>query len=147
MGFRTDLLTGLGQHAAAAKLGTWNPGGVYTATQTGITIGAVPAAPDRLITLTGYDVTNALRTTDDVQGVQVRCRWGGQDPRPADDLDDALFDLWHDAVGFTLPTDIRVVLMERRSSVSLGQDGNGRWSRASNYYATVHRPSPHRTDD
>jgi len=82
-----------------------------------------------------------------VQGVQVRCRWGGQDPRPVDDLDDALFDLWHDADTFTLPTGVRVVLMERRSSTSLGQDGNGRWSRASNYYLTVHRPSLHRTDD
>lgn len=144
MGYRTDLLTGLAQHLAAAGVGTWNPNGVYTSAQTGIVLGAVPPSPDRVITLTGYGVTDNPTHADTVTGVQVRCRWAGADPRPVDDLADQVFDLWHGAGPLTLLTGVRVLLLERRSSASLGQDGNARWSRADNFYAHTHRPSPHR---
>lgn len=144
-GFRTLLVTGLAQHAASLDLGTWRTTGVYTAAETGIVIGAFPAAPDRLIALTGYGVTDHPHLSDDVVGVQARFRWGGQDPRPVDDLADALFDQWQALRDFTLPTGVRVIFTTRQSSVSLGQDGNSRWTRADNYYITAHRPSPNRT--
>ena len=144
MGYRTDLLTGLARHLAAEGIGTWNPDGVYTPAQTGVVLGAVPPAPDRIITLTGYGVTDDLVHADTITGIQVRCRWAGRDPRPVDDLADLVFDLWHGAGPLTLPTGVRVLQLERRSSASLGTDDNGRWSRSDNYYATTHRPSPHR---
>lgn len=145
MGYTTDLLEGLGKDLDALGIGTWRDNGIHTSGETGIVVGAIPAAPDRLITLTSYGVDDNPTLTDDVIGVQARFRWGGQDPRPADDLADSVFDLWHGAGPFTLPTGVRVLLLARQSWTSLGQDDNDRWSRSDNYYATVHRPSPHRT--
>lgn len=143
-GYTTNLLTGLAQHLAAAGVGVWNPAGVYTAGQAGIVLGAVPPAPDRIITLTGYGVTDDPTLADTVTGVQVRCRWAGADPRLVDDLADQVFDLWQGSGPLTLSTGVRVLLLQRRSSTSLGTDGNGRWSRADNFYVTTHRPSTHR---
>ena len=145
-GFSTDLLTGLAVHLAAGGLGaTWNTSGAYTALQTGIVLGNVPQSPDRIITLTGYGVGDSPNLSDSVLGVQVRCRWGGSDPRPVDDLADSIFNLLHGKTALTLTTGVTVVQCLRQSATTLGQDGNSRWSNASNYYLTVHRPSTHRT--
>lgn len=144
MGFRNDLLTGLAMYSAAAQLATWKSSGVYAAGETAIVLGTVPSSPDRVVTLTGYGVTDDPTLSDSVTGVQARFRWGGQDPRPVDDIADAFFDAWQNLGPLTLPTGIRVVEMHRQSSVSLGQDTNARWSRADNYYVTAHRPSLHR---
>lgn len=144
MGFQTDLLTGLAVHLAGSGIGVWSPTGAYTAGQTGIVLATVPAAPDSIITLTGYGVTDDPSLSDSVQGVQVITRARGGDPRPTDDLADLIFDRLHGATGLTLSTGVRVVHCLRRSQVSLGQDGNRRWQRSDNYYLTVHRPSLHR---
>jgi hypothetical protein len=105
----------------------------------------VPASPDRVITLTDYVVADDPTLSDSVIGVQVRTRWGGQDPRPVKDLDGAIFDALHGLEGVTLTGGIHIVSCFRRSGTSMGQDANNRWGRSSNYYATVHRPSTNRT--
>lgn len=144
MGFQTDLLTGLAVHLAANGIGAWSPTGAYTAGQTGIVLATVPASPDSIVTITGYGVSDDPSLSDSVQGVQFITRSAGGDPRPVDDLADSIFDLLHGATGLTLTTGVRVTQCLRRSHVSLGQDGNRRWSRSENFYLNVHRPSLNR---
>jgi hypothetical protein len=144
-GFETNLLTGIAQLLATAGLGTWRDTGVYTAAETGIVFDTVPATPDRVITLTDYVVTDDPTLSDSVIGVQVRTRWGGQDPRPVKDLDGSIFDALHGLEGVNLTGGVHIVSMFRRSGTSMGSDTNNRWMRSSNYYATVHRPSTNRT--
>jgi hypothetical protein len=83
--------------------------------------------------------------SDSVTGLQVVTRAAGQDPRPTDDLTDDVFDVLHGAHGVDLATGIRVVEALHRSGSTQGQDENGRWRFASNYYLTTHRPSPNRS--
>ena len=145
-GFTTDLLTGLAVYLAAGGLGaTWNTSGAYTALQTGIVLGNIPQTPDRVITLTAYGVTDSPNMSDSTVGVQVRTRWGGQDKRGVDDLDDAIFNLLHGKCDFTLTTGVVVGQCLRQSAATLGQDENGRWQNVSNYYLSVWRPSTNRT--
>jgi hypothetical protein len=144
-GFSTDLLTGLAVHLHNASAGTWNTSGAYTALQTGITLGIVPQRPDRCITLTSYSVADSPALSDSVIGVQIRCRWGGADPRYADDLADSIFMLLHGLTNTTLTTGVRVIECLRNSYAQLGQDANQRFENTSNYYVTVHRPSTNRT--
>lgn len=147
-GFTTDLLTGLAVYIAAGGVGaTWATSGVYTTLQTGIVLGAIPQAPDRIITLSAYGIgDDSANLSDSGIGVQLRCRWGGSDPRPVDDLADALFALLHGKTAFTLSTGVYVAQCLRRSGpVSLGQDASNRWANASNYYLSTHRPSANRT--
>jgi len=145
VGFETLLLTGIAQLLATAGLGTWRDTGVYAAAETGIVFDTVPASPDRVITLTDYVISDDPTLSDSVIGVQVRTRWGGQDPRPVKDLDGSIFDALHGLEGVDLVGGVHVVSMFRRSGTSMGQDANSRWGRSSNYYATVHRPSTNRS--
>lgn len=145
-GFQSNLLTGLAVYLAAGGIeATWNTSGVYTALQTGIVLGNIPTTPDRIITLTAYGVDDSPNLSDSVLGVQVRCRWGGADKRPSDDLADAIFNLLHGNTALMLSTGLNIGLCLRQSAASLGQDENGRWSNTANYYLSVHRPSTHRT--
>ena len=145
-GFTTDFLEGLAVYLAAGGLGaTYNTSGVYTVLQTGIKLGDLPQEPDRLIALTAYGVSDSPTLSDSVVGAQVVCRWSGEDPRPVDDLADAIFNLVHGMRNVTLPTGVVVVQCYRNSQSSLGQDVNHRWMNVANYYATVHRPSANRT--
>jgi hypothetical protein len=145
-GFQVNLLTGLAAYLAAGGIGaTWTTSGAYTPLQTGIVLGNVPQSPDRIITLTAYGVDDSPALSDSVLGVQVRCRWGGQDPRPVDDLADSIYNLLHGKTALTLSTGVTVVQCLRQSATTLGQDENGRWSNSSNYYVTAHRPSTNRT--
>jgi hypothetical protein len=144
-GFQTDLLIGHAVLLASAGLGTWSTTGVYTTTQTGIVLGTVPQGPDRVITLSAYGVADDPSLSDSVMGLQVRCRWGGQDPRYVDDLADSIFAYLHGKEAYTLSTGIVVVQCHRISGpVSLGQDENRRWSNVQNFHLTVHRPSTNR---
>jgi hypothetical protein len=144
-GFETLLLTGVAELLAAANLGTWRDTGIYTAAETGIIFDTVPQSPDQVITLTDYAVSDDPTLSDSVIGVQVRTRWGGQDPRPVKDLDGSIFNALHGLESVTLTGGVHVVSMVRRSGVSLGIDANNRWMRSSNYYATVWRPSANRS--
>jgi hypothetical protein len=145
VGYRTDLLTGIAELLDAAGAARWSAAGAYAPGDLPVvTVGSVPATPDRVVTLTGYGVSDDPHLADTTTGVQVRCRWSGADLRPVDDLADAIFDVLHALGPVTLSTGVRVVSVHRQSSAPLGQDGNQRWSRVDNYYVTAHRPSPHR---
>lgn len=145
-GLRTDLLVGLAQYLDDEALGTWSTDAAYSDDDTAITLSRVPDAPDRLITLTSYGSGDAVGLSDSVIGVQVRCRWGGADPRLVDDLADAVFAALHNQSAWTLSSDVYVVLSRRISGpVSLGQDQHDRWSNAQNFAFAVHYPSTHRT--
>lgn len=143
--FERRLLEGIAQLLAARALGTWFSAGVYTTGQTGIVLGGLPASPDRVIGLAAYGVDDDPSLSDSVIGLQVSTRWGGQDPRPVGDLTDSVFDELHGLHNLNLPTGVRLVQCLRRSWTSMGQDSNQRWRTVQNFYATVHRPSPHRT--
>ena len=144
-GFETNLLTGVAQLLAAAGVGVWRDTGAYAATETGIVLDVIPQDPDQIITLSDYDISDDPTLSDSVIAVQVRTRWGGQDPRPVKDLDGAIFDALHGLESVTLTGGVHVVSLVRRSGVSLGQDTNNRWMRSANYYATVWRPSTNRS--
>jgi len=144
-GSTVNLLTGLAQDLATAGIGTWKTSGVYTITQTGIILGNIPQGPDRIITLTAYSVSDSPSLSDSTIGVQVRCRWGGQDPRPVNDLSDLIYQRWHGMTAVTLTGGVYVVQSLLNSAVGLGQDENARWANASNYYMSVHLPSTNRT--
>jgi len=148
VGFETNLLTGIATLLEAhSPLGaTFNTSGAYTVLQTGIFIGNIQQNPDRIIALDAYGVSDDPSLSDSVTGVQIRCRWGGSDKRPVFDLDAAIFDYLHAKTGLSLSTGVWLVQILRSSGpASLGQDGNGRWSVVSNYYASAWRPSANRT--
>jgi hypothetical protein len=141
-GWTSRLLTGLAEHLAAAGIGTWRPSGSYQAGEVGIYIRAIPTSPDRIITLAPYVVASTSGIADVTQGVQIRIR-GSQDPRVAEDLGDAIFDLLDSATGLTW-RGIPVVEVTRRSYAALGADANGRWELSHNYYVEAMRPTSHR---
>ncbi len=148
-GFQTNLLTGIAVDLAAAGLSlTWNTSGVYTTAQTGIVLGTVPQAPDRIVTLTAYGVDDDPSLSDSIIGLQVRTRWGGQDPRLVNDLDDSLFAYLHGKEAWTVGSGAAAVViglcLRVSGPVSLGQDANNRWSLSSNYYLDLWRPSTNR---
>lgn len=147
-GFNTNLLTNLATFLQTNSLGTWNTSGAYTSSQTGITLYTMPAGvTDKIICLSAYGVSDEPLTNHSIIGVQIRCRMNGANPTLADDLADSIFVLlqgktnWALGTGATATT---VVLCERNSFVSLGQDANNRWMNSSNYYFTVYYPSTNR---
>jgi hypothetical protein len=143
--FMNSLLTGCAELLAAADIGIWKPSGVYEADDTGIVLGTIPQQPDRIVALMTYGVADDPVFADSIVGLQVRCRWGGQDPRLVEDLADVIFSLLHSSTHVTLSTGVRVVQCQRQSGpVSLGQDQSQRWSNSSNYYLWVWRPAANR---
>lgn len=147
-GFQTNLLTGLAVALQTQGLGTWAPSGVYTTDQTGIVLFNTPQAPNRIITLSTYPVSDHPSLSDSVIGLQVRTRWGGQDPRYVIDLDDSIFTYIHGKTNWTVGSGASAVVIVQclsQSAISLGQDENGRWMFSHNYYLTLWRPSTNRT--
>lgn len=143
MGYQTDLTAALAGLLDAAGVGVWSAAGTYDGTAPAITIRAMPATPDAVITLSAYGVSDDPYTADSVTGVQVMVRTGGTDPRTTDDLADAVFSAFQGLTGVTTG-DAKVLAVARRSSLSLGQDDLNRWVTSDNYYLTVHHPAPHR---
>ena len=147
-GFKTDLLTGLAAYLATPSSGlgaTYRATGAYTKLQLGIVLGGLRPEPDRQLALTAYPVTDDPALSDSVLGVQIVSRWEGRDPRPSDDLDDAVFSLLHGRQRLVLSTGVTIVQILRVSGAPLGWDENQRRSVSSNYYVTAYRPSANRT--
>lgn len=144
-GFTTDLLTGLAVELQAAGIGSWDEAGIYADSETGIVLGNVPQSPPRIITLSAYGVSDHPTLSDSVVGVQVRCRWEGEDPRPVDDLADRVYNHLHGKVAMELTTGVVIIQCLRQSASPLGQDANKWWSNVQNFYASVWRPSTNRT--
>jgi hypothetical protein len=147
-GFNTNLLTNLATYLQTNNLGTWNTSGAYSSSQTGITLYTMPqGVTDKIICLSAYGVADEPLTNHSIIGVQIRCRMNGANPTLVDDLADSIFVLIQGKTNWTLgagATATSVVLCERSSFVSLGQDTNGRWSNSSNYYFTVCYPGANR---
>lgn len=147
--FLTDLCEGVAEYLAAAGLGLSYPppdSGVYAATQTGISIMAVPPTPNRLVVLTPYPLGDDPTLSNSRIGMQIRTRSAGADPRDVLALDDAIADQLLGNYPLRLPTGVHIGTLTRTSAVSLGQDDATppRWGWSSNYRLTVYRPGPHR---
>lgn len=137
-----QLMAGIAQLLEGSGVGAWQDAGVYPAgTVLPIYIRAVPAAPDRLITVSHYPVAQVAWTVDTVEGIQVRNRGPADDPRPADDDADAiraaLDGLEHVDVG-----GVRVSLIQWQSGAPMGQDSNRRWEMTQNFYVLTTRARP-----
>lgn len=145
MSFTTDLLTGAAELLADAGIGlTWRATGAYQTGETGIILRAMPPVPDRIVTLSAYDLSDDPTLSDSQKGLQVRSRSGDPDPTDVDSIDDAVADVLLGNYPLTLPTGIRITTLIRSSGVSLGQDDTKRWSTVSNYTLGLWRPSTHR---
>ena len=135
-----DLVDGIAGIIFAAGLATFNPNGVYQSNQTGIFEKIMPAAPDRVITLTavyqGDDVTMPLGQVM----VQVRGRGVPNKPRDVDDLLDPIFNILHGATYLTFGS-VTVIQMNRRVSTPMGMDDSKRWERVDQYYLDVDFPA------
>jgi len=143
--FTIDLLFGVAEFIADAGIAVWRPDGPYVASdQVPIALRSVPAAPDRVLTLSSYGVDDEVELTDTTQGLQVRSR-GTTDPRTVDGPPDAVFDVLHGLRGVDL-NGVHLVLARRVSWTPLGADQNGRHERSDNYHLRVIRPSAHRFD-
>lgn len=148
VGFQSNLLIGLAVYLAAGGIeATYRTSGIFTALETGIFLGNIPQSPDRIVTLTAYGIgDDSPNLSDSGLGVQVRCRWGGADKRPSDDLADAIFNLLHGMISVTLSTGVYISQCRRNSGPApLGQDSSNRWSNVQNFYLSTHRPSANRT--
>jgi hypothetical protein len=142
-GWTSRLLTGLADHLAANGVGVWRPAGAYEAGEVAIVVRAIPQSPDRLITLAAYileDVAPGLADSD--VGVQIRVR-GTTDPRVAEDIGDAVFDLLDSAEHLSWGG-VLVTSVARQSSAPLGQDTNDRWEMSHNYRVEAVRPTSNR---
>jgi hypothetical protein len=138
--FLVEIVDGLARLLDAAEVATYRPDGVYETAETAITDTVMPDSPDRAVVLTAYDTANAQNLTDTTVFVQARTR-AGPDPREVAALDDALFEVLHNAGPFLFGT-ARVVLITRQSAAPLGADTLGRFERTSNYTVRAHRPHP-----
>lgn len=140
MSVTSDLLTGIATMIAGASLGiTYSPTGVYTASQTGVFMKIMPAAPDRVVTLTavnqGDDITMPLGQIM----VQVLGRGLPNKPVDVDDLLDGIFAILHGATNLAFGT-VTVIQCNRKVSVPMGMDTSQRWTRADQYYLDVDFP-------
>jgi hypothetical protein len=144
MGPTATVLAWVAQQLDADGVAVWRASGGYVKGAVAIVMASVPAAPDDVITLTGYSVGDDRRFSDSEIRVQVRTRTGGADPRTTDNLADAAFASLHGLGGFDLPGGLRVIDVWRTSSGYLGQDANDRHERSDNYSIRFHNPAPHR---
>ncbi|AJC60140.1 MULTISPECIES: minor capsid protein [Streptomyces] len=141
MSYTADLLDGLARLLDSAGVGTYRPDGLYGPGDTAITVATMPPAPDRVICLSAYPVTDSPALTDTTTGIQIRTR-AGPDPREVDVLDDAVLDVLHGSGPHTWGA-ARVQLLYRVSAAPIGADSAGRMERSSNYYARAHRAARH----
>jgi hypothetical protein len=139
--YTTDLVDGTAALLADAGLGVYRPAGpAYTTTETGIVIGSMPDAPDRVICLTPYPVEDT-GMAEATTGMQIRMR-AGVDPRQVLAMADGVFDLLDNRSHFRFGA-VLVDLAWRQSEAQLGADAQGRLEIASNYYLRTVRSTPY----
>jgi len=141
VGYTRDVLDGTALLLAAGGLGVYRPGGVYGPDEdiTAIGYGTRPEAPDRILWLNTYPVTDT-DLSDVTTGLQVWIRTG-PDPLDAVDLADGVFAALHNRQGLRFG-ETPVELMWRQSQTLLGQDPHGRQEMTANYYLRAQRPAP-----
>ena len=137
MGYETDIAAGIAELLDAAGVAEWIPVGVYDpAGGPAIFIREAPDTDRPAVVLSTYPVASAWAPNDSVLGLQVIVRSApGLDPRPADDLDSAIFNVLHARSGLALGGH-RVTKVTAESGASLGKDQRERWRRSTNYYIT-----------
>ncbi|CAM3459914.1 minor capsid protein [Stackebrandtia soli] len=138
------LVEGVAEYLADAGVAEWNPTGGYPPDAAGIFIAAVPASPDRAVTITPYPVSIGYGTTDVTVGLQVRTR-GTRDPRTLMSLRDAVFTAL-DGLSHRVLSGIHVAQIYWQSGAVLGLDANERGEHTDNYYVQTAWPSPHRPE-
>lgn len=140
MGAATDIFNGVKDMLMGAGLGlSFTSTGVYMAGQTGIVAKSVPAAPDRVVTITVVPLDDELAVPSGRVMVQLRYRGLPNAPLDVDDLGDSIRPVLHGAKNLTFGT-IAVQQMIREQSVPMGQDEAKRWERADQYYLDVEYP-------
>lgn len=145
MGFQNEMLDGFAQLLATASVAVYDESGQYDPNQTGICFQIMPSAPEGVVMLSTYPVSDDPSLSDSVLGLQVQTRMPGEDPFATNDLADAAFDQLHGLHDTTLPSGIRVVQCLHRGGSLLGMDALRRWIRSDNFYVTLWRPSLNRT--
>lgn len=138
--WESDLLAGLAQRLAAAGAGTYRPTGGYTADETAIVFGELPAVGDRALALAVYAARDAIEQNLSTVRVQVLIRSAVNNSLDCGALAVAVFDALHASSGFAAGT-AYVVQCNRVSAVPLGMDENKRYERADNYELTVNTPA------
>lgn len=136
MAFTSDLLTGLAQLLDDAGVGTYSPVAASTV-EPAITVINLPPAPERVICLTDYPVSDDPSLADVIVGVQVRIR-GTRDPLVASNIRDDVYDQLHGLAGVII-NGVPVAHIYRQSTIPLGPDGLGRYERTENYYVHASR--------
>lgn len=143
MSYTADLTAAVAAYLAAGSVGTWKPNTPYIDSDpTPIVLQSMPGAPDSVLVIADYSISDEYADSDSVIGLQVTMR-GDRDPRTVAALSDAVFDRLQGLQGLDFPGG-RVVMAWRSSETPNGEDGNNRHIRSANYYLTVWRPSPHR---
>lgn len=142
MGAAEDISVGFAQIIEAAGFAVFNQAGLYADSDTGVVFKAVPAKPDRLVTITVVPLTDDLSAPQGQVMVQLRYRGVEGDPLDVDDLADEIKPLFHGLTNTVMGAHT-LVQCDRRQSVPLGQDDLKRWSRADQFYLDVeYPPSP-----
>lgn len=135
----SEVLEATAARLAAAGVAEYNPAGVYDAGATGITLMAVPTAPDRVLTLGVYDIDDDPNPADTVRTflLQVRTRGLAYPPTDVHDLAEsakAALTVHHAQWG-----PLAVDRCYRTSMIPLGADANRRQERTDNYRLTTSR--------
>lgn len=136
MGYENDIVEAVAELLEVEGVAEWDADGMYAATGgPAIFIQAYPEIDRPVVTLSPYPVQAANDPNDSTLGLQVRTRSPGRDPRPTNDLDDAVFRALHGRRGVSL-AGYRITQILFQSGASMGQDGSERWGRSANYYIT-----------
>ena len=141
-GFRLSLLGAIGQYLQAQGVAKWTT--PWSATDTAITLDALPSSPDKAIALTLYDVEHTAGT-DTVMGLQCRVRGKPNNRTEDKDLVDGLFDALH-GVEHTTWGGIPIVRVWHQSGAYLGTDTANRPEHSHNFYIQLTRTGTHRDD-
>lgn len=142
MGFTTDLITGIGKYLQAHGVGKWDT--PYATSDIPLAAYALPATPDRAVSITPYPVSDS-GGTDSITAIQFRARGTAGNRMNAADVMDAIFDQLHDVEHVTIGG-ICIVRIWRQSQAYLGTDGNNRQEHTANYYIQLTRTGTHRED-
>lgn len=145
LGFEYRLLVGLGEYLGSQYVGRWITAGTYLATDTAITVDALPASPDKAIAMTLYPVEDDGAGTGSTVGVQFRIRGKAGDRLSDKDLTSRLFEALQGLTGIEL-NGIPIVRVWRQSGTPLGPDSSNRQEHTHNYYIQLTRTGTHRED-
>lgn len=141
-GFRLSLLASIGQYLQSQGVGKWTT--PWTATDTAISVDALPSAPDKAIAMTLYHVASP-GGTDMVIGLQLRIRGKPGNRTEDKDILDKAEDALH-GVRNTSWGGIPIVYVELKSGAYLGTDTANRPEHTLNFYITLTREGLNRQD-